>query len=100
MIRNGTVGSVDSNTGNIPIMNFTSLNDLLSKQYPNYRVNSSIYDTASSAFSMPAYGTFNNLRNSLLSQFNNNLLYAYGPPANSLFDSDNNKNQNINMNRL
>jgi hypothetical protein len=96
MIRNGTVSSVDSNTGDIPIMNFSSLNDLLTKQFPNYRVNPSIYDTASSALTMPTYGTFNNLKNSLFSQFNTSLLYAYGPPENSLFDSTNNKNQNIN----
>lgn len=96
MIRNGTVSNVDKNTGNIPIMNFNSLNDLLSKQYPGYRVNPSIYDTASSFFTMSGYDTFNNLKNSILLQYNKNLLYAYGPPMNSLFYSDNYKKQNVN----
>lgn len=79
MVRNGTV---EINDNGIKVMNFVSLNNLLSIEYPGYRIKSNMYDVAGSLLSMPVGSTLNNLGDNIYSQLNGgDYPPAYTPPS-------------------
>lgn len=93
MVRNGTV---EINDNGINVMNFVNLTEILSKEYPGYRVKSNLFDVAGSLLSAPIGNTINNLGNNIYSQLNGgDYPPTPQPPADYMFDSVEIKAQNI-----
>jgi hypothetical protein len=96
MSRNGTVSSIENNTGNIPIMDFKNLKDLLEKQYPGYRTKSNYLDMLGSSLSLSGADTLNNLARKISSEFKGgNYPPISTPPDTYIYKSEVNKPQNI-----